>query len=58
MLQQIETRIKELVSELQQSANHHNALLGAMKELKFLYNTLIKDEPVIASQQSKRLIPN
>ena len=47
MLEKLEARMKELGQELEQSACRHNALLGAMSELKGLYNDAVAEAPAV-----------
>lgn len=37
MLKQLEERAKELAQKLEESAANHNSLIGAMNEIKALY---------------------
>ena len=47
MLEKLVARIQELGAQLEQSAANHNALLGAMGELKTLYNDAVAAAPVV-----------
>ena len=47
MLEKLVARIDALGKELEQSAGRHNALLGAMQELKALYNDAVAVAPVV-----------
>jgi hypothetical protein len=47
MLHQIEQRIKELAAECEASAARHNGLVGALFELKQIYQKLMENMPAI-----------
>lgn len=47
MLDKIIARIQVLGEELEKSASKHNAMLGAMQELKALYNEAVIVAPVV-----------
>jgi hypothetical protein len=47
MLEKLVARIKELGAELEKSAAVHNAMLGAMQELKSLYQDALKVAPLV-----------
>ena len=47
MLQQLETKIKDLAQKLEQSAANHNGLLGSMQTLRELYQEAMAAAPVI-----------
>jgi hypothetical protein len=47
MLVKLETRIKQLADDIDRSAAQHNAMLGALNELKTLYNDMVEEEKKI-----------
>lgn len=47
MLEKLVARIKELGVQLEASAANHNALLGAMTELKGLYHDAVAAAPAV-----------
>lgn len=52
MLPDILKRIEELAFELEKSAAHHNGLIGAMHELKKLYNDAVSAKPVVEAAEA------
>ena len=47
MLEKLVARIKELGSQLEASAANHKSMLGAMQELKALYNDAVTAAPIV-----------
>ena len=47
MLEKLAQRIQELAQELDKSAASHNALLGAMTELRNLYTAAVAAAPAV-----------
>lgn len=49
MLEKLVARMHALTAELEISAGKHNSLVGAMNELKALYDDLVATAPVVES---------
>lgn len=47
MLEQLESKMKDLAQKLEQSAAAHNGMIGAMGVLKELYADAVKAAPVV-----------
>lgn len=46
MLEQIESKLKEIADQIEKSAANHNFLLGAKAALETVYNTMKSSAPV------------
>lgn len=47
MLDKLKARLEQLTTALEQSAAHHNALAGALQEVKKLYEDALAAEPLV-----------